>query len=471
MSLAGWLAGSCIVGSCAAQEADAPKKEAPAASESPPGLPSTEPDVAATPAKVDVEPLAEDADIAGRLERILAATEWFTSPRVEVQEGVVFLKGATQTAAHKEWAGKLAERTQDVVAVVNQITVAERSAWDFSPAAEQLRLMGRNAIQSLPAIVLALVVAGLTWFAVLLAVRLARRVGNRRLRNPLLTEVLSRTVAVPVILLGLYFVLQISGLTRIAATILGGTGIIGLVIGIAFRDIAENFLASILISVQRPFRAGDLVTVADQHGFVQKVTTRGTVVMTLDGNLVQIPNATIYKSIIRNHSANPNARLEFLVGIGYDDSLAVAQETLMEVLNDHPAVLKEPEPLVLVEELGGSGPRLHVFFWINGREHSGLKVRSAIIRQCVAALAEAGVAMPDAREMLFPRGLAIHRDADVARAAVAEASAKKDAARQCAAPTVTEAEGGLRSEKKQLRQQAARSRELEPGSNLLKSST
>jgi small-conductance mechanosensitive channel len=57
-------------------------------------------------------------------------------------------------------------------------------------------------------------------------------------------------------------VLRVSGLTRLALTVIGGTGIAGLVLGIAFRDIMENFLASILISMQQPFRASDLIGVA-----------------------------------------------------------------------------------------------------------------------------------------------------------------------------------------------------------------
>ncbi len=71
----------------------------------------------------------------------------------------------------------------------------------------------------------------------------------------------------PVALLGLYLVLKVSGMTRLAMTVLGGTGLVGLVIGFAFRDIAENFLASILLSVQNPFRYGDLIEVAGYLGY------------------------------------------------------------------------------------------------------------------------------------------------------------------------------------------------------------
>ena len=69
--------------------------------------------------------------------------------------------------------------------------------------------------------------------------------------------------------------LSVAGLTRLAATVLGGTGVVGLVVGIAFRDMAENFLASVLISIKRPFRIDDLIEVQGKKGFVQSVDYTG----------------------------------------------------------------------------------------------------------------------------------------------------------------------------------------------------
>ena len=442
----------------------------PTAQSTPPSPPpATEVEAAAAPvpAKVDVQPLAEDVEIAARLERILTATKWFGNPKVDVEEGVVFIDGEANRESSKEWATKLAGSTQDVVAVVNRMTVTERSAWDFSPAWEQLRVMGRTAVQSLPAAVISLVVLTLTFFATFFATRSARRLGSRRFKNALLSEVAARAAAIPVIIIGLYLAMRISGLTQIAATVLGGTGLIGIIIGIAFRDIAENFLASILISMQRPFQAGDLVTIADHQGFVQKVTTRGTIIVTLDGNHVQIPNATIYKSVIRNHSANPNGRLDFIIRIGYDDSMEQTQEIVLNVLREHPAVLRDPEPLILVEELTPTGINIHAYFWINGRDFSALKVRSATLRQIVAALNDAGITLPDAREIIFPLGVPLIKP-DQAEAHRMEQEREEPLAAEPTPPVVTRSEGGLRNEREEIREQVKQSREIEPGSNLLK---
>ncbi|MEZ6053590.1 MAG: mechanosensitive ion channel family protein [Planctomycetaceae bacterium] len=434
---------------------------------------ATDEEALQAPEVVDVDPLAEDAAIANRLTAILNATEWFHEPEVRVEEGVVFLTGRTTRPESKEWAGQLSKNTQDVVAVVNRIRVVEGPWWDLTPAWNELRTLGRDAVLGMPLFIVGLVLLLFTWYAARLSVSVAHRVFESRMDNRLLRQVAARAVAIPVFLLGLYLVLRISGLTQMAATVVGGTGLIGLVIGIAFRDIAENFLASILISTQRPFAIGDLIKIEDQKGFVQSVTTRGTLLMTLDGNHVQIPNATVYKATIQNFTANPKIRQDFTVGVGYDDSLAAAQETALSVLREHPTVLDDPEPWVLVEQLGAATVNLRVYFWIDGNKHSVLKVRSAIVRQVKGAFDQAGISMPDeAREVIFPNDVPVRMlSYDTASGIGLPRSTTgppEHVSRKAETDEVsTPAEGGLASEADEIREQARQSRTPDEGANLL----
>ncbi|MFG0295191.1 MAG: mechanosensitive ion channel domain-containing protein, partial [Maioricimonas sp. JB045] len=312
------------------------------------------------PETVNVDEVASDEDIEERLQQILEATGWFNEPEVVVEDGVAFIRGSTDEAEHSQWAAKLAGNTEDVVAVVNRLQVREPPLWDVSPAIAQLREMTRTTIQSLPLIGIALVILLLTWLVMKLTVRIADATFLRSIENRLLREVSRKAIAIPVIVLGLYLVLMVSGLSRLAVTVIGGTGLFGLVLGVAFRDIMENFLASILLSIQNPFRYGDLIEVDGQLGIVQRVNTRGTLLMTFEGNHIQIPNSTIYKNVIKNYTSNPNLRLDFVVGIGYDASVSAAQKLAMQTLRKHPAVLNDPEPMVLVEELGASTVNLRV---------------------------------------------------------------------------------------------------------------
>jgi small conductance mechanosensitive channel len=429
---------------------------------------SIDTDAPETPEKVDVNPVAADTEIESRLVRILEATGWFEKPKARVDEGVVFLSGQVDTEPHKEWAAKLAAKTQDVVAVVNRIEVREKSMWDLSDAYGELTTLGSKMVQNSPLILVGLLCLALTWWASGWTARITAGLFQRRMKSILLGDVASRAAAIPVFLLGLYLVLKISGLTRLAMTVLGGTGLVALVIGFAFRDIAENFLASILISIQRPFAMGDLIEVAGHKGYLQSVNTRSALLMTLEGNHVQIPNATIYKETITNFTANPNARFDFTVGIGYDDSISKAQSIALKVLEDHAAVVSDPESMVLVESLGAATVNLRVYFWINIAEFSAFKVRSAVIRLTKRAFDQAGISMPDeAREVVFPAGVPVRMISEQDRAieSLASSQEKKPVPEEEDA-SVNEAEGDLSSEANEIEQQARQSRSPEAGQNL-----
>jgi small conductance mechanosensitive channel len=416
------------------------------------------------PAKVEIKPAARDEDIRERIREILQATGWFSEPGVTVQDGIVFLAGTAQSAESKKWAADLARNTEGVVVVIDQMEVAPTTLWDFDPAFKVLNDLARGFIQLLPLIVVALGLLIISWIFARLTVYGLRRGRLIRSNSQLLREVTARAGGLLVMLAGLYIILRIAGLTQAAFTVVGGTGLLGLVLGIAFRDITENFLASIFLSLQQPFREGDLIEVDGITGFVQRLTSRTTVLMTLDGNQVQIPNSTIFRSTIRNFTSNPNRRDDFIVGIGYEDSIPFAQEVALKVLADHPAVLSDPEPMVLVDGLGPATVNLRVYFWLDGGEYSWLKVKSSVIRLVKRAFQDQGISMPDeAREITFPNGVPVHMLEGERRSEPAKVTPTKPAAE----PEVvsTKAEAGLESEANEIKEQARRS--WTPGENLL----
>ena len=419
------------------------------------------------PKQVEVTPVSEDKQIANRLVRILTSTGWFETPSVKVSAGVVFLDGRTLRKENKAWAGDLAQNTQDVVAVVNRISVVERSPWDFAPAMKNLRELSRAIVRILPQLVFGLLIFLGFVFGARAIGRPVRALLARRAANPMLQEVFSRIAGIMVLVAGLYVALHVVGLSRLAITLLGGTGVAGLVIGFAFRDIMENFLAGILISLRNPFQSGDLIQVAEHLGVVQRVTTRGTVLMDLDGNHVQIPNATIYKSTILNFTANPRRRLSFEVSIGYENLISHAQETALKALSGHPTVLASPEPLVLVEKLGAASVNLRIFFWIDGTVFDGRKVKSSLMRMVKRAFQNRGISMPDeAREVIFPQGVPVHMVERMKEEAPELMEEKPE--EKAFEAVATDSEGDLKSNAEEIRQQARQSRIPEEGVNLLK---
>lgn len=429
------------------------------------------------PARVDVASTVEDAKIAGRLQRILTATGWFEDQDVRVDEGVAFLSGATNDQKYRDWAGDLAGRTEGVVAVVNRIEVELAPLSRWGPAVEGLSGIWSGFLHALPGIALGALLLIPAFVLARVVTALVRARARRPMRTDIVRELTARAAGLAVFVLGLYLALRVGGLTRLAATVLGGTGIVGLVLGIAFRDIAENVLASILLTRQRPFRKGDLVEIAGVEGYVQRLTVRATVLMNLEGNHVQIPNSTVYKGSIRNYTSNPTRRVEFLVGIGYRDSIARAQDVALSVIAEHPAVLRDPEPWVLAEALGSATVQLRVYVWLDGTKHSWLKVRSSVIRLVKRAFQQHGITMPDeAREVVFPDGVPVRlvgrtgsRSADGQEASPpADQRTPAPVASSEELPTVaTSAEAGLDSDAGHIGRLAEGARSPEEGPDLL----
>ena len=424
------------------------------------------------PAKVDVKPVARDEEIRKRLQSVLDATDWFTDPQVRVEEGVVFLNGPVESDELKKWAGDLARNTQDVVAVANRMEVIEPSVWDFRPAWSGLLVLWRDFIRSLP-------------FFVCTAhpgpVGGGRHAGHARSAGvPSPTDPREAPAQCDRARSGRAG-FSLRHLHRSASLRPDPTGVDG---GRRHRPgrsgrrhcvpgYHREFLASIFLSMQRPFETGDLVEVSGVTGYVQQLNVRTTILMTLDGNLVQIPNATVYKSNLRNFTTNANRRESFVVGIGYDDSINEAQEIARKVLADHPAVLNDPEPSVLADSLGKATVNLRVYFWLNGREHSWLKVRSSVIRLVKRRLSE--TRHLDARR--GPRGRLparrprhhARREAGRPRPPVGqENSSPVESPHEELDAASTKAEAGLYSEAGVIKEQARQLQPLKDGENLLR---
>lgn len=418
--------------------------------------------------QIEIAQSAPDRAIGARLQEILTTTGRYRELRVQVRDGVVFLDGTATSAEDRRWAGDLARNTEGVAAVMNRIAVTTPPIWEFEPALEGMRDMARGGVRALPALVVAMIIILVAIVLAVFGTRLTRRLSRRRTQSHLLRDVIARSIGLVIFLGGLFVALRVAGLTTIALTVVGGTGILGIILGIAFRDISENLLASVFLSVQRPFRSGDLIEIEGVTGYVQRLTVRATVLMTLNGNHVQVPNSTVYKSIIRNFTSNPNRRDDFIVGIGYEDSIDRAQEVALEVLAQHSAVLKEPEPMVLVDSLGDATVKMRVFFWIDGSTHSWLKVRSSVIRLVKRAFQKHGISMPDeAREVVFPRGIPVmvhkaddSRPPDHLPADAEEASPEAE-------DVATKSEAGLRSDAGEIQEQARGARVPEEGEDLL----
>ena len=288
--------------------------------------------------------------------------------------------------------------------------------------------------------------------------------------SQLIRLVTRRLISILFILFGFYLFLRFAGLSEFAVAVLSGTGVIGLIIGFAFKDIAENFISSLLLSIQKPFKIDDVIEVEGRIGVVKQVTARATTLVDFDGDHIQIPNATVYKNIIRNLTANPKSRGKFVIGIGYESSIVESQKIALAVLSNTEAVLQDPEPQVLVDVLASSTVNLKVYFWINTHNHSLLKVSSFLMRTIMREFEKHGISMPDdAREIIFPQGIVVHQAAPQTLSADLEPKVKYENIVDDSALDLQddEQDADLASDADDIRQQAKEARDPEKGQNIL----
>lgn len=352
----------------------------------------------------------ESSDL--RIEKILnnlrTQSNWFPEVKVHVTDGIVVLEGRTSRKEHLDWLIKSVERIPEVLTVVNRVEVTTPDLSTLHPFNEDLKKFVDKLERALP--LFAIVVLSLIAFFLLgkYLNRGVRTLWKKRIPNPFLLVLVSRLTVLPIWIFFFYILLQTLGLSALGATVVGGTGILGIVIGLAFKGIAENYLAGLLLATRSPFTKGDLIKINEYHGYVQNLNMRGTTIIDLDGNLILIPNIMVIQSVVENQSANPNTRTSFELGISYQDSITKVQELIIEAMLQVKGVLKNPAPNVIIQSLTPASVRIKVQVWFNVKESNEQRVRSRAMIQTKETLLANGITIPDeAREVLFGDSLKI----------------------------------------------------------------
>jgi len=146
-------------------------------------------------------------------------------------------------------------------------------------------------------------------------------------------------------------------------------GAAGLAIGLALQGSLANFAAGVLIVMFRPYKVGDFVEAAGIAGSVLQVQILTTVLKTGDNKQIIVPNGQIMGSIITNYSANDTRRIDLTIGIGYDDDIDKARDTIQALVDADDRILKDPACLIAVSELADSSVNFVVRPWVKSADY------------------------------------------------------------------------------------------------------
>lgn len=338
--------------------------------------------------------ITQDTAIAERIRNILRQLDGYAGVSVSVADGIVTLRGTVLDPAQIDTLNGLAGRVEGVVAIENQATESTDVVERLDPAIERMQARAEQFAALTPLILVALTAGTLViWFGFFLAKRAWP--WDKIAPNAFIADIYRQVFRLTFVVLGIVLALDLLNLTALLGTILGAAGIVGLAIGFAVRDTVENFISSIMLSIRQPFRPKDLVEIGGDMGHVIRLTSRATILLSLDGNHIRIPNSTVFKSKIINYSRNDERRFTFTLGVHADADIAEAQRIMLAGLNELPFTLDAPAPSVWVEEVGASTINITAAGWIMQHDTSLGMAKGEAIRVLKARLEEAGITLPE----------------------------------------------------------------------------
>ncbi|MDC1162013.1 mechanosensitive ion channel family protein [Tenacibaculum sp.] len=183
-------------------------------------------------------------------------------------------------------------------------------------------------------------------------------------KNPTIASFISLGLYFLFLFSGTFLTLEILGLENLLTKLLAGAGILGIVAGFAFKDIASNAFAGFLLSVQKPFKLGDWVKIDANFGTINHIGWITTSIKTISGQEVFVPNQLIYNNSFTNFSAFEKRRVIIQTGVSYGDDLDLVKKVTLDEINEIENLLKNEDVDFYFTSIGGYAYNFEVRFWI-----------------------------------------------------------------------------------------------------------
>ncbi|RXR24034.1 MULTISPECIES: mechanosensitive ion channel family protein [Flavobacterium] len=242
-------------------------------------------------------------------------------------------------------------------------------------------------IDYVPRLVSAFVILLIGLYAIRFISRMAKKIMEKKEVERTLAEFLSSSLLWS--LRALLFVTFISKLGIETTSFVAILGAAGLAIGMSLQGSLSNFAGGVLIIIFKPFRVGDTIEAQGAIGTVTDIQIFVTKLVSGNNQTILIPNGILSNGIITNYSVAGKRRADLMFSLSYDTDIKAAKTIVLEVMNNHPNVLKTPAPEVLVRDLTDSAIHLAIRPWSKNEDFG--KVSSDILEQCKTAFDEKGI--------------------------------------------------------------------------------
>jgi small-conductance mechanosensitive channel len=192
---------------------------------------------------------------------------------------------------------------------------------------------------------------------------LTRGLRGRKLVDEGAAIVTSRLVHYAIMLFGLFIGLKAIGIDL--GTLLATGAVFAVVIGFALQNIAQNFVAGVILMVERTIKPNDILSVDGSVVRVVSMGIRATVARTRDDEEIIVPNSQLVQSSVKNYTlGNSNFRLRAYVGVHYDSDMRRVRKVLEEAAEGIPWRLRDEPPRVQLLGFGDSSVNWEVSVWM-----------------------------------------------------------------------------------------------------------
>jgi len=201
---------------------------------------------------------------------------------------------------------------------------------------------------------------------------------------------IAQIVANVVLVVGVFVVLENTGIHLGALTVFAGA--VGVGIGFGLQNIASNFISGLVILAERPITIGDRVEVAGIAGQVQQIRARSTVIRTNDNITMIVPNTKFIDSPVTNWTyGDPRVRFRIPVGVAYGSDIDKVRQTLLAAGRENPNTLQDPAPSVFLDKFGESSIDFELVVWSSEMSYRPRRYRSDVNFAIEKKFREAGI--------------------------------------------------------------------------------
>ena len=259
---------------------------------------------------------------------------------------------------------------------------------------DQIDGIWRSFLAATPRLGIAVTALLLTWLVASVGAAIMGRMMNRTSVRASLRDLLRQLFYAAVWIIGVLVAANLAFPSLTPGKTLTALGVGSIAIGFAFKDIFENFFAGVLILWRFPFENGDFIRCGDLVGKVEQTTIRMTLVRQVDGRLLVVPNARLFKDPVEVLTAEELARVEILVGIAYKENVDQAREIIGDAIRDLPTVANNKPIDVQVCELNSSSVDFRVLWWTGSDPASRRESRDQAFTAIKQAFDDAGIEIP-----------------------------------------------------------------------------